>query len=119
MDGIAAKLSGCVQSISELRQSKTGVTYVYLKITVSQPPDSKGNVYDMWVNVVCFGALAAKTSEKIAAGQHVYCEGIATMEKYTRADGSRNSGLHLKAHSIEPIEEEEAYGKTLRAPLQP
>jgi hypothetical protein len=42
MIGIDAKLSGRVESISELKKGKTGAVFAYLKITVSQPRDSKG-----------------------------------------------------------------------------
>lgn len=110
MHGIDAKFSGRVGETPTLKLSPAGINFVWLKVIVSQPPDGKGKVYDMWVTVTCFGELAETIATNASIAQYVYSEGVITEQKWKRTDGSKGSCLHLKPRRVDLLGSTEASG---------
>jgi single-strand DNA-binding protein len=94
-------VEGNVGREPDIRFSKTGKAITKFNVAVTERVKEPNGTYSdgetMWVQVVCFGALAEDSAEAVKKGARVVAGGRAKMEEWTDKDGGKRTTLVLLA----------------------
>jgi len=91
---IDAAFFGFLAADAETKVSKTGKTWVRLRVGVGKDDDLQ------WVSVAVFGQ-AAEVAAKLKKGDRCYVEGSIKIDTWTGNDGTERHGLSVASFKVE------------------
>jgi single-strand DNA-binding protein len=108
MNGIAAAFTGRVGKDPELRYTLSGKQTLTFSVAVDENQHQTESRPDpaetVWVRVTAWEAKAAELQERgLAKGRAVYVEEKLKLDRWTKADGTPQSGLSLSAWTVQPM----------------
>jgi single-strand DNA-binding protein len=91
---IDSAFHGFLAADAETKVSKTGKTWVRLRVGVGNDDDLQ------WVSVAAFGP-AAEVAAKLKKGDRCYVEGSIKIDTWTGNDGTERYGLSVASFKVE------------------
>jgi single-strand DNA-binding protein len=109
MNGITAAFTGRIGRDPELKYTMSGKRMLSFSVAVDensrQSEDRPDPAETTWVKVTAWEETAARLEQegRVKKGAAVYVEGRLKLDRWTKADGTPQSGLSLSAWTVQPM----------------